>query len=535
MTSACGSGGGTPLEGGSGGAPSGAGGASGPAAGGATGAGGGLGAGGSAPLGSGGALSATGGQAASGGGSAGGSENGSGSGGGAPLEALTVSDLKIEVNPKMPLGAFVTWTTDQAANSEVQFGEGALSLRTVVEESVTEHRVYVLGMHAETQYDIKAVSTNATATGSATGDVTTGALPSFLPDKMSVVTAAGAEVAPGYTLTNFWDSGQSPTIALIVDAEGIPVWFVQNGTARDQFGATSTEITPDGTILMGPHSEPAREVDLEGNVLWTGPTGGSGSLSHHTHKSKAGTYYVVRESGSTARVEELDRDNKVIWSWDLYTDGGVNNGGANDWCHVNAVSTDAAEKFVYFNCRYQGLYKVEKSSKNLIWHMGAAMDDSMSGDVTYKPDNSVRFNDAHDPEVHEDGTALFYDNQGWSNRTVGEANGSFKSQVVEYQLDETKKEATLSWSFPGSFETDAWYKTNWSTPIWGDADRLENGNVLVTAGLTGTTAGGMTPPGTKTRIFEVTREGKVVWAVEWPEAKGSYRAERMSLPVEALP
>jgi hypothetical protein len=486
---------------------------------------------------SGGSVGIVGGQSASGGRTGEGSGGAHAAGGAAPLGTLTVDGLQVELNSKMNLGAYVTWTTAEPANSEVEFGESEFVMKTTGgDELVTEHKVHVVGMRPETLYKLRARSTSATATGSADGEITTGALPTFLPDKADVVTPAGSSTAPGYTLMNFWDSGNSPTVAVIVDPEGYPVWYYVNGTARDQFGATSTDVTPDGTILIGnAGNEPARDVDLEGNILWVGPTGGDAALSHHTSKLKTGNYLVVRESSASARVEEVDAEKKVVWSFDLYEDSPVTNNGANDWCHLNSVRTDASEKYVFFNCRYQGLFKIDKATKAIVWHMGAAMDDSQSGDVTYKPDNSVRFNDAHDPEVHEDGTALFYDNQGWSNRNVGEANGNFHTRLVEYMVDDAKKEATLTWEFPGSFSTDAWYKDDWSTPIWGDANRLANGNVLVAAGVTGTGGGGMTKPGTKSRIFEVTREGQAVWAIEWPEGKGTYRATRLSLPVEALP
>ena len=107
-------------------------------------------------------------------------------------------------------------------------------------------------------------------------------------------------------------------------------------------------------------------------------------------------------------------------------------------------------------------------------------------------------------------------------------NGSYHTRVVEYMLDEPNKTATLTWQFPGSFSVDAWYTQTWSTPIWGDADRLANGDVLVTAGIKSATV--------HTRIFEVTRAGEVVWAIEWPTNIGSYRADRISPPpVETLP
>jgi hypothetical protein len=183
-----------------------------------------------------------------------------------------------------------------------------------------------------------------------------------------------------------------------------------------------------------------------------------------------------------------------------------------------------AKNLLYFNCRYQGLFKVNRADKSILWQMGAAIDDDRTGDITYLPDNNARFNDAHDPEIHDDGTILFYDNEGWTGHTGGQMNGSFHTQVVEYVIDDAKKQATLTWQFPGSFNVDAWYKQSWYTQIWGDANRLANGNVLVTAGnKTGTT-----------RHFEVTRAGEVVWAIDWTNI-GSYRGVRIAPLATRLP
>lgn len=435
------------------------------------------------------------------------------------------------MNPRMALGAYVSWTTDAPANSEVQFGIGDYEFHVVDTNEVTEHRVHVVGMRAESTYAFKAVSTNAAATGSAEGTFTTGSLPAGLPSQGRLVADQPDKTQPGWTLTNYQVGGSSnfstePGIMLILDEEGFPVWYFVHGSSPDQFGMTSTDWLPNGVVLVGNASaEPAREVDLEGNILWEGPTGGNPALSHHTSKLDTGNYLVLRESNTSARVEEIAPDHSVVWSWDLY-DHVQPETNAADWCHLNAVSVDPAEQFLYFNCRFQGLFKVDRTSKQLLWQLGAGIDDSSSGDVSYLPDNSVRFNDAHDPEVHSDGTILLYDNEGWANHMGGEGNGTFHSRVVEYQFDETQKQATLIWEFPGQFEVDSWYREDWQTPIWGDADRLENGNVLVTAGVRGA--------GTHTRIFEVTRAGEVVWGIEWPENNGSYRADRIPAQAKRL-
>jgi arylsulfate sulfotransferase len=479
------------------------------------------------PAGGGGVPGAAGANAGGGAGAAMAGASSAGAGPTAPLGSLVVSNLKIDPNPKMTLSCYVSWTTSEPAASEVQFGVGGYQLHLVDSTLATDHKVHVVGMHPETAYQIKAVSTSASATGSAEGSFTTGKVPASLPSKASLVTNQPDKMQPGWTLTNYQVGGSSststePGIIVIVDEQGIPVWYYVHGTSADQFGMTSTDWLPNGHVLVGNASaEPAVEVDLEGNVVWTGPTGGTPAASHHTGKLKNGDYAIVRESNATARVEELSPDDKVVWTWDLY-DYIKPKTSANDWCHVNSVSFDEVNDFLYFNCRYQGLFKVKRSDKSIVWQMGAAIDDSHSGDITYLPDNSARFNDSHDPEIHDDGTILFYDNQGWSGHTGGEGNGSYHTRVVEYKLDEPNKTATLTWEFPGNFSVDDWYKTTWYTPIWGDADRLGNGDVLVTAGVHGS--------GTHTRIFEVTRAGEVVWAIEWPENNGSYRAARIEQP-----
>lgn len=447
------------------------------------------------------------------------------------VAALEVSDLVIEANPRMSLGCYVSWTTATAANSEVQFGVNEPEFRIVHPELVTEHRVHVVGMHAESTYTIRAVSSHDTATGSAVGEFTTGSLPETLPAGGVLVAEGFDAMQPGWTLTNVQvgnDGASSnsvvPGLVVIVDEQALPVWYFVHGATADQFGITSTEQLPNGNILVGNASaEPAREVDLEGNVVWEGPTGGDTRLSHHTSKLENGNYLVARESSASARVEEITPNNEVVWSWDLYDH--VDSPGSNDWCHLNAAMFDAAEDFLYFNCRFRGVYKAERSTGELHWLLGAAIDASNPSDFTYVPDETVRFNDAHDPELHEDGSILIYDNQGWESHAGG--RGTYHSQVVEYQLDEAALTATLTWSFPGDFEVEPWYRDEWATQIWGDADRLDNGNVLVTAGDRGL--------GTWTRIFEVTRAGVVVWGFEWPENHGSYRADRIPALAERIP
>jgi hypothetical protein len=194
---------------------------------------------------------------------------------------------------------------------------------------------------------------------------------------------------------------------------------------------------------------------------------------------------------------------------------------------VASITIDIAKDAVYANCRFMGLVKTSyKNPSSLLWHMSAKYG-GVAGTVTFSSE-ADQYEDVHDPEIHDDGTILFFDNGGYST-SMGGPTITYHSRAVEYKVDENAKTATLEWEFPGNFKVDAWYKNDWYTSYFGDADRLANGNVLITAGSVSATAG-------NARIFEVTKaDGQVVWEFRLPATFGAYRADRITPPlVKAL-
>jgi hypothetical protein len=162
----------------------------------------------------------------------------------------------------------------------------------------------------------------------------------------------------------------------------------------------------------------------------------------------------------------------------------------------------------------------------MLWHLPASYGAQGMGDMTFVPADS-QFTDIHDPEVHDDGTILFFDNGGFTGVIEDGNPQGMQTRAVEYAIDEQAKTATLVWEWPGDFQTDAWYTTELYVPFWGDADRLDNGNVMITAGRRGTATA--TP---ESRVIEVTKDsGEVVWELVLPKDYGIYRAERLAPPM----
>lgn len=454
---------------------------------------------------------------------------------------LVLSGLEIEANPKNVLSCFVRWKTDKAASSTVQFGAAKYEWEISDSKLVTEHKVLVIGMHASQTYMMKAISAASSGTASAESTFTTASLPATIP--VATVSAMDkTKMQAGWTLMNIQKGDGTATAkskvqaqAVMFDADGKPVWYHINGKSVDRGGATPVELTDKG-VLIGAvmddrlqNAEPPREVDFAGNTVWecaTPTCNGPGTLTHHVAKLPSGNYVIqsdVQSGGGTAPVfQEITADGKVVWSLDYRKMVPQPQGTSGDWCHGNSITIDVEKNAVYANCRFIGLIKTTYQNPTLQWLLPATYNGKSLSGLAFSPTSS-QYSDTHDPEIHDDGTILIFDNGGYSG-TIEEGNPrGYHSRAVEYKIDEAAKTATLVWEFPGTFDVDTWYKTQFYLPFWGDANRLPNGNVLITAGRRGTTV--------QSRVFEVTKQdGKVVWEFQLPLDFGVYRAHRLPTP-----
>jgi hypothetical protein len=434
-----------------------------------------------------------------------------------------MSQVTLVANPRNTLSVVVSWTTDAPATSEVAFGDdGALAWRIADDVAKTDHRVVVYGLRAERDVLLQARSVFDDGIEAVSGELTwrTGALPRSVPvARVDVFDEASSQ--PGWTLTNVSnrDLDWPPTVVMY-DAEGEPVWYAITAEAPDNRGDLDVSLTPAGTVLVGGSDlaiDPV-ELTLEGEVAWAGPEQHEPEQHHHFQRLPDGTTALLRQSPSPDRpdlildrIEIIDADHEVVWSWDGNDHLDPPDGATGDWMHANAVQV--TDDSVYLSCRdLSTIYRIDRATGDVVWTLGPG------GDFAPEPGTPEPwFSWQHAPELRPDGSTLVYDNHGMEAHT----------RVLRLDVDEDRWTTSVTWEFPGDFDVDPWYRDSWYSPIWGDVDRLDNGNVLVTAG--------MRIEGGESRIFEVTPGGRVAWELRLPNAEGAgligvYRSQRIQPP-----
>ena len=375
-------------------------------------------------------------------------------------------------------------------------------------------------MRADSAYTLQAISVldDGTELRADAQTYETGATP--FDELRTEVTALDRDRRqPGWTLINVnIKAVNHPVIAAMFDAEGHPVWYYRQG---DDDGRADVEVSlVDGDrVLIGAGvapGAPAVEVALTGDVVWEGPLQPPGSqlveigaMHHQFSKQPDGTYLVLLYDGKDDDlvdvIEQLDVDLQTLWSWS----GEQLQTGTYPWGNAALLDEDAA----YYNARMtSSLTKLDRADGSVLWTFGE------DGDFAADPIAAHPWpHEAHAPEFTTAGTLLLYDNGG--------AARDF-SRVVEYAIDESAMTTELVWEYPGDLTDDPW-----STTAMGDADRLANGNTLISAG---SLIAGDSP----SRVFEVTPGGDVVWEM-WMSGTGddlaaTYVAQRIPVLVEEL-
>lgn len=325
-----------------------------------------------------------------------------------------------------------------------------------------------------------------------------------------------------YTLFNSWLTGEGGTdqVLMVVDDRGRVRWterlpddtavgveFAVAGPRSFWLGGGT--LPPQTRTLAG--ATPFRFPDLDLTQSWY----------HHEaaptpHGTVLGLRAVDNHDGNRTWegfvVEERDRDSgALVWSWDSQSayDAGVLQRfqGEDDPWHANALQwvdhPDGA--FVSLSLpRRDAVLGLDPATNAVRFTLGR------SGDLALT--EGTWFSGQHDPEWTEDGRVLLHD-----NGVIGQS-----SRVLELAVDLDAGTATPVWE---------WTEPGWYERLWGDADRLGDGSVLVTRGhcaFCPDSAGG------NSRIQVVDPQtGTISWALELAdEERGLYRSERV--PREAL-
>lgn len=333
-------------------------------------------------------------------------------------------------------------------------------------------------------------------------------IPDSLQNVFEVDTCNIEEIQPGYTLTSSYGSTYG------FDVEGDLLWYIpceEPGWFISNWNITQL---PNGKFIAN-NKRGIRIFDINDNTIWhtlrycrlnchhdalVMPNGNMLSIDKRlgTHIEGEDTTYWYYDV-----IVELNDHAREVWSWSCWdhisqedydsTDFSiVQNNETFEWLHSNACPFNPKDNTILLSVRnLNRIIKIAYPSGEIIWSMGTPMP---SGDVDFG--ENIDFHRQHAPEVQENGDILFYDNH-WDEEMA-------YSRALIVSVDPGREvPAQIEWEFRHEFSRTQ-----------GDADRLPNGNILITTGDTG-------------NFYEVTEEGEVVWKVDGDFRVGTYRCERI--------
>ncbi len=410
-------------------------------------------------------------------------------------------------NPQNHLSGFLEVRTDQATSVRVEVSHESGTFTLPSTELDTEHSIAVVGLYAEARFELEATLTDSVGRQVVHRlEHETGALPEDIPT-MRLLSPEPERTAPGLTMFSVsrWKRfleldfiDEEWGMILVVDELGRVVWY-----HRADRSITEVARLSGGSIVYVSGFDGAVEIDLLGREIgrWTHDDLDMDTVHHDFIETPHGTFVSLgtelrRIAGYDAMgteynvvgdvVAEFRRDGTIVRQHHLFdlldplrTRDGFEEphwdpvywrdvGATKDWSHTNSVIHDPSDDSLILCLRHQDwLLKIDRETGAVIWRFGE------DGDFELRSGGDFPFH-SHSPELQPNGNLLVYDNG--NGRTSSSEESEF-SRAVEYALNTDGPPGT--W-----FAEQVWEFRNGSyfAPSVGDADRLKNGNVLITDG-----------------------------------------------------
>jgi len=302
-----------------------------------------------------------------------------------------------------------------------------------------------------------------------------------------------------------------------------------------------------------PEALPVRAdwVDLTSihHEVWPMPDGNFLALSTTNHELTAEEREAtcpgdeIEFAAVSDVIVEFEPDGTVLRTWDLWdvldistipgsamcsTDRLFESTDFRDWTHANAVIYDEQRDAIIISSRHTdqviALDHLDDlgPQTSVRWILGAQGTIPLDGDAPHHQ---------HAVELQDDGSILLYDNGNFRPGTeVADPETPAYSRAVLYEVDDTDDDP-VQWSATQVWEhrmDDVQGRALYARFL-GDADRMDNGNVLITHG-------GIDMPDeyANVRIVEVAPDGAaggdIVWDLSFGDSDReftSYRAERV--------
>jgi hypothetical protein len=353
-----------------------------------------------------------------------------------------------------------------------------------------------------------------------------------LPQDIPQFTVSKGTANPGegdiFVAPFYWTSDTVGSYLLILDNQGQIVYYQSVANSQNTF---DFKVQPNGLLsyfslkdnteyLMNSHYQVVDKytagdgytMDLHDFQLL--PNGNALFMIYDAETIDMSR--IVKNGSKNATVtgliiQEMDPSHNVIFewrSWDHFSMFDTTVSLTNqqiDLVHGNALAIANDGTLLLSSRNMSEITKINLQIGAIIWRLGGK-----ANQFKFINDPQQQFSYQHDVRQLPNGDITIFDNHGDAdpqNKVIA------PSRAVEYKLDESKKTATLVWSFAHNPPLFGMYM--------GNVQRLADGNTFISWGAPYEGKGYA-----YSNITEVTPDNHTVWELSFVQQYVSYRAFR---------